>query len=249
MLVVAIHDVAPSSLGEVRWLLARLDEMDIHPRVLKAIPAPGGEELASGSEVAELLRQEQAAGSEIVVHGYTHRTAGLFRGSPLDTTRARLFAPEDAEFLSIDRAEAARRLARGREVLERCGLQVSGFCAPGWLAPAALDDLAAAGGYAYVIGLLRIADLGRRRVRTVPPFGYMGANQAQERLVGIGGDTTLSLHRWLGDRVPHLRAFLHPSGARTSPDAMRTLERIGRLAAREPLGTYGQLLERWDAAA
>lgn len=249
MLVVAVHDVAPSSLDEVRWLLARLDELGIRRRVLKAIPAPEGVEIDPQSEVAGLLRDEQAAGSEIVVHGYTHRTAGPLRGSPLDTTRARLFAPDDAEFLSLDRNEAARRLARGRAVLEDAGLAVKGFCAPGWLAPSAIDGLAAEQGYAYVIGLVRIADLARRTTRTVPPFGYMGADRTQERLVGIGGDTSLSLHHWLGDRVPHVRAFLHPSGASTSDVAARTLERIARLAAHEPVVTYAQLLADADAAA
>lgn len=249
MLVVAIHDVAPASIDEVRWLLARLDEMGVRPRVLKAIPAAGGNELEPESAVAELLRAEQAAGSEIVAHGYMHRTAGPFRGSLLDTGRARLFAPDDAEFLSVGPEEAARRLSRARETLERAGLTIAGFCAPGWLAPAELDELAARAGYAYVIGLLRIADLARRRYRAVPAFGYMGADWAQERLVGIGGDTSVSLHRWLGDQVPHLRAFLHPAGASRSPDAARALDRIARLAAHEQVGTYTDLLVNWHAAA
>jgi predicted deacetylase len=249
MLVVAIHDVAPVSVDEVRWLLARLDGMGVRTRVLKAIPAPDGVELDPASAVAELLRAEQAAGSEIVAHGYTHHTAGPLRGSLLDTTRARLFARDDAEFLSVDRGEAARRLVRARQTLERAGLRIAGFCAPGWLAPAELDELAAQAGYAYVIGLVRLADLARRRTRTVPAFGYMGADRAQERLVGIGGDTAVSLHRWLRDQVPHLRAFLHPRGASTSADAARTLARIARIAEHERLGTYSDLLSRWHAAA
>jgi predicted deacetylase len=248
LLVVAVHDVAPSSLSEVRWLLARLDELGIRPRVLKAIPAPEGVEMDPQGEVAQLLREEQEAGSEIVVHGYTHRTTGPFRGSVVDTTRARLFAPDDAEFLSLDRAEAERRLARGRTVLEGAGLEVTGFCPPGWLAPSATNRLAAEQGYAYLVGLVHVVDLGRRRTWTVPPFGYMGADRTQERLVGIGGDTSLSLHRWLGGQVPHLRAFLHPARASTSDIAARTLERIGRLATHEPVVTYSQLLADGDAA-
>ncbi len=249
MLVVAIHDVAPASIDDVRWLLARLDELGVRTRVLKAIPAPDGVELDPGSALAELLRAEQAAGSEVVAHGYTHQTAGPLRGSLLDINRARLFAPDDAEFLSVDRDEAARRLVRARETLERAGLRIAGFCAPGWLAPAGLDELAGPAGYAYLIGLLRLADLARRRTRTVPAFGYMGADWVQERLVGIGGDTSVSLHRWLGDQVPHLRAFLHPQGAPGSADAARTLARIARLAEHEPLGTYSDLLASWHVAA
>jgi predicted deacetylase len=249
MLVVAIHDVAPASIDEVRWLLARLDEAGVRTRVLKAIPAPDGVELDPASPTAELLRAEQAAGSEIVAHGYTHRTAGPLRGSWLDTTRARLFAPDAAEFLSLDRGEASRRLVRAREILEQGGLTIAGLCAPGWLAPADLDELAGQAGYAYVIGLVRLADLARRRTRTVPAFGYMGADRVQERLIGIGGDISVSLHRWLGDQVPHLRAFLHPDGASTSADAARTLARIARIAGHERVGTYADLLSSWHGAA
>jgi uncharacterized protein len=249
MLVVSIHDVAPSSLDDVRWLLSRLDELGVRPRVLKAIPAPGGQEIEPDSEVVDLLRAEQEAGSEIVVHGYTHRTAGPFGGSYWDTTRARLFAPDDAEFLSLEPGEAERRLARGRELLTQAGLAADGFCAPGWLAARWVDEAAARAGFTHVIGLLRIADFTRQRRRTVPAFGYMGADRTQERLVGVGGDTSVGLHRFLRDQFPHLRAFLHPAGARTSEDCARTLERIAALAASEPVGTYRVLLDSWGAAA
>lgn len=245
MLVVSIHDVDPSSLDEVRWLLARLDELAIRPRVLKVIPAPDGVEISepAAPELVALLRAEQAAGSEVVVHGYTHRTAGHLRGDGIATLRARLFAPRDAELLSVDHAEGARRLAAGRAALEGLGLAADGFCAPAWLFPHWLEDAARAAGYRHVIGLLQLSDLGRGRHRPVPAFGYLGADWLQERLVGMGGDFSVTLHRWLADRVPDLRAFLHPAGASSSADCARTLERIARLAAHEPLTTYRGLLE------
>jgi hypothetical protein len=217
--------------------------------VLKVVPAPDGIELDPDGEVAVLLRAEQASGSEIVVHGYTHRTAGPLRGSVIDTARARAFAPDDAEFLSVEIAEATRRLRAGREALERAGLHATAFCAPGWLAPAWIGEAAATAGFGCVIGLVRVADLGRRRTRSVPAFGYLGADWLQERLAGVGGDTSIALHRWLPDRLPDLRAFLHPSHAQISPACARTLERIGRTVAREPAGTYADLLRAGPAVA
>ncbi len=249
MLVVAIHDVSPQRLGEVRWLLERLDETAVRPRVLKVIPAFDGVELGPDGELAELLRSEQERGSEIVVHGYTHRSAGPLRGSPVTLARARLFAPDDAEFLSLDREEAARRLRRGREVLEAAGLRVSGFCAPGWLAPAWIDEAARAAGYDHVLGLIRIADLARDRVRFVPTFGYMGSDRLQERLVAMGGDTSISLNRWLGSQLPDLTGFLHPAGAPSSVAAARTIGRIAELARRHTVTTYADLLAGWHATA
>jgi predicted deacetylase len=239
---VSVHDVSPSALDEVRWLLARLDEAGVRRRVLKVIPAPGGAELAAGSELVELLRGEDAAGSEIVQHGYTHRTAGPIGGSALDALRARAFARDDAEFLSLEPAAARERLRAGRAVLEGLGLEVRGFCAPGWLSPGWLNGILAEEGFAYAIGLLQVTDLDTGRHRTVPAFGYMGADALQERLVGLGGDTSLALHRWISDRVPHLRVFLHPRGARTSDRCARALHWIRRLAAEGQVATYADLM-------
>ena len=249
LLVVSVHDVAPRWIGEVRWLLARLDELGVTNRVLKVVPADEGHELAPDAELADLLRTEQDHGSEIVQHGYTHRAVGAFRGSALDELRARLFAADDAEFLSVGRGVAQTRLRDGRAALERAGLEVRGFCAPSWLAAPWLDDLLEQEGYRYSIGLLRIADFARRRHRTVPAFGYMGAGTVQERLVSVGGDTSIGLHRWLPDQFPHLRAFLHPRLASTSPEAARTLGWIKRVAGREPVTTYAALLDGWDTWA
>jgi predicted deacetylase len=245
LIVVSVHDVAPTTLDDVRWLTARLDALGVRRRVLMAIPAPDGAELDPDSPTAELLRDEQALGNEVVLHGYTHRTVGAFRGSAWDAFRARTFAPRDAEFLSVDAGEARRRLDRGRAVLERAGLAVRGFCPPGWFASPGLDAQLAAAGFTHAIGLIRLADLHRRRHRTVPSFGYMGADAFQERLVGVGGDTSLALHRWAPGPVPHLRAFLHPQGAQTADACLRTLERIEALAAGEPAGTYAELLDGW----
>ena len=232
----------------MRWLLARLDELGVTRRILKVVPADGGHELAPDAELAELLRAEQASGSEIVQHGYTHRVVGVVRGSGLDALRARLFAADEAEFLSVDRDAARTRLRDGRAVLERAGLEVRGFCAPGWLAAPGLDDLLEQEGYRYSVGLLRIADFARRRHRTVPAFGYMGAGAVQERLVSIGGDAAIGLHRWLPDEFPHLRAFLHPPRASTSADCARVLRWIGRVAGHQPATTYAALLDGWEAA-
>lgn len=237
--------MAPTTLDDVRWLTDRLDALGIRRRVLMAIPAEDGAELDPDSPTAALLRDEQARGNEIVLHGYTHRTAGELRGSGWDTFRARTFAPRDAEFLSIDAGEARRRLEQGRAVLERAGVTARGFCPPGWFGSPGTDAQLAATGFTHGIGLIRLLDVRRRRHRVVPSFGYMGADDLQERLVGVGGDTSLALHRWAPGPVPHLRAFLHPQGARTADACVRTLQRIASLAAHERTGTYAELLDDW----
>ena len=239
-LVVAIHDVAPSTLPEVRWLLGTLDGMGVRPRVLLAIPDEGGSgDLRARPEVADLLREEARRGSEIVQHGCQHRVDGRLRGPLSRRGRAMLFAPQDAEFLSLDRGAAIERLRRGHAILVDLDLDVRGFCAPAWLAGPDLPDVLAGLSYRYDVGMFRLTDLTRGRRRTIPALGYLGAGVVQERLVGVGGLASLVASRV----TPSVQVFLHPQGAPRSPDCARILRTIERLQRGRQPATYGALLD------
>ncbi|HZS92008.1 MAG TPA: DUF2334 domain-containing protein, partial [Chloroflexota bacterium] len=135
-LVVSIHDVAPTFMEDVRYLLAALDAIEVRPRVLKVIPYfEQRDDIRADAAFGRLLASEAAAGSEIVLHGYTHRAAGPPRGPWARRLRAHFFAGAAAEFLSLDDAAMRARLAVGQAALEKLGLQARGFCAPAWLAP------------------------------------------------------------------------------------------------------------------
>lgn len=240
VLIVAIHDVAPSELSEVRWLLGQLDALGVSRRVLKVIPAPPGD--GDSSHVLTLLRDEVARGSEVVVHGWTHVTSGQLRGSLPDRIRGRLFAGDAAEFLSLDDAEVGRRVAAGRSWLRENGLSATGFCPPGWLATEALPSALREAGYRYEVTLRGLRDLARRRWIVLPPVGYMGAGPGQERLIRLGAAVlSRPLRRLLGTEVH--RVFLHPQGASRSRDCRRILAEIGNLARGHQSATYGELID------
>jgi predicted deacetylase len=240
VLIVAIHDVATSSLGEVEWLLERLDAVGVERRVLKVIPADpaGGDEAA----LVERLRREAGGGSEIVLHGWRHRADGPLRGTLPDRLRARLFAGGGAELLSLPDAEVRRRVAAGHDWLAGHGLPAIGFCPPGWLATDGLPDALREAGFRYLVTLRGLRDLRRRRTITLPPRGYMGAGATQERLVRAG-EALLSRPLRALLRAPAHRFFIHPQGARTSPDCARALLAIARLARDHRPGTYAELID------
>src|SRR5579883_2030224 len=76
-LVVSIHDVAPTFMEDVRYLLAALDAIEVRPRVLKVIPYfEQRDDIRADAAFGRLLASEAAAGSEVVLHGYAHRAAG-----------------------------------------------------------------------------------------------------------------------------------------------------------------------------
>lgn len=240
MLIVAIHDVAPSELSEVHWLLGQLDALGVSRRVLKVIPAPPDD--GDPAELLQLLHDERAAGSELVLHGWSHRADGRLRGSLADRLRGRLFAGGAAEFLSLDDTEVERRVLAGRDWLAEHELDADGFCPPGWLATGALAGALRGAGFRYEVTLRGLRDLERQRWVVLPPDGYMGAGRTQEAMIRLGAAVvSRPLRRLLAAGVH--RVFLHPQGARRSRDCARVLGRIGALVREHQATTYGALLD------
>jgi hypothetical protein len=242
VLIVAVHDVAASTLAQVEWLLEQLDAAGVQRRVLKVIPAERDAPAESSAALVALARREAALGSEIVLHGWTHRADGPLRGSFTDRLRARLFAGDAAEFLSTDAAEMTRRLAACRAWADAAGVEVSGFCPPAWLAAAGLPEAARAAGFRYIALLRGLRDLDRGGWVLLPPRGYMGAGAGQERMVRAAG-ALLSRPLAALLRSPAQRRFLHPQNADRSRDCARQLREVARLARSHETGTYRELLD------
>ncbi len=237
--VVSVHDVAPSHLHELEWLLGRLDAVGARPRVLKVVPCEAAGAVPSAlPTLVQLLRREVAAGAEIVLHGLTHRAAGPLRGPLESRVRGRLLAGAAAEFLSVDPGEMARRVEAGRRALAAWGLDAPGFCAPGWLAGSELLPILAEQGFAYYAGMATLWDLRSGRRLWTPWYGYLGAGAAQERLISLVGAALLAASR----RLPVVKVFLHPDRAPESPACQRVLCALERLLLSRRPATYGQLL-------
>lgn len=236
-LIVSVHDVAPSTLRETRWLLAALDGISARPRTLMVIPAepdrPPDEEL----ELYAALLAVAADGTELVLHGFNHRRSGAFRGPWPDRLRGQLFARGQAEFLALDTPAMHDRLQRGRAVLAEAGLRVAGFCAPGWLAAPGLRPTLAGLGFRYLVGFASVTDLRRGMRIFAPSGGYMGV-PPDEGLIRI--ETALA--RSLAGRRP-LQIFFHPQGASHSRACARVLRLLeGELRRRRPT-TYEALVD------
>lgn len=221
----------------MRALLEVLDRLRAQPRVLKVVPNLAGRwPLAQSPELVELLKSEARSGSEVVLHGYTHRTDGPLAGPWPTRVRARWFAPQDAEFLSLSEEEAERRLQAGLRELGEAGLVPVGFCAPGWLSPPWLAPLLRRVGFRYHLTMGALHDLATgRRVRT-PWFGAVGAGGVHEFLVRLGGAVGAGL---AGTGYPVVKAFFHPQGPHTWGPQLARLQRA--LRARHPT-TYRALL-------
>lgn len=248
-LVVSVHDVAPSTLPDVRWLLARLDELGVSPRVLKVVPrASEADDVRRHPDLVALLADEVARGSEVVVHGLSHRLppGAVLGGRGVDRLRARWFAGQAAEFLGLDDRAAEAAVLEGRTILREAGFEPLGFCAPGWLARPSLSGILRRCGFRYACWFGSVEDVETGRRLRAPAWGYMGTGGFGEALVALEGRFVRWVWRPVVDRLGlggPVRVFLHPQGAPRSRACAATLRALGRLRRAVRPTTYRDILD------
>jgi len=122
----------------------------------------------------------------------------------------RFLTAGEAEFSALDASDARNRIARGLEMLHRCGWQAVGFVPPAWQISAAAGSVIADFGFRYSTTLREITTLPSGARFAVPCLGFSSRS---------GLRRALSL-RWNArqlDRLrtaPALRIALHPIDAR-----------------------------------
>ncbi|MEO0063508.1 MAG: hypothetical protein RLZZ08_2068 [Pseudomonadota bacterium] len=134
LLLASIHDVGPGFEGPVDQLATLLTERLGGPKfAMLVVPDHWGQNpLQPGTRFATRLRDWADAGVEIFVHGWFHKDTGAHRGS--SAFKARYMTANEGEFLGLSHAEAARRMAAGRDLVEDIiGRPATGFIAPAWL--------------------------------------------------------------------------------------------------------------------
>lgn len=144
-LLVSIHDVGPAFESAIDQLADLLSQQLGGPRfAMLVVPNHWGTNpLHRDSAFAGRLRAWADNGIEMFVHGWFHRDKSDHRGAA--AFKARYMTAREGEFLGLPKAEAARRMADGRTLIEDIiGREVCGFIAPAWLygkdAHAALQD-------------------------------------------------------------------------------------------------------------
>lgn len=134
LLLASIHDVSPRFESEVDGLLDLLRPHVGERLAMLVVPNHWGDApIVRGSPFATRLRRWAESGVEIFLHGFTHRDDSHHE-APGQRIRAQFMTASEGEFLGLSRAEAAKRIANGRSLLEDViGAPVAGFIAPAWL--------------------------------------------------------------------------------------------------------------------
>src|SRR5690606_33283306 len=123
----------------------------------------GKAKLTDHPAYAAKLRDLQAAGHEIYLHGYYHR-APMGPGAR-SYFRQRIVSAGEAELAAVSEEEGKRRVDEGERMLRDAGLAIEGFVAPAWSMPRWALALLRDRGYSFTEDHVRVYDPANERAR------------------------------------------------------------------------------------
>ena len=241
LLLASIHDVGPRFESEVDRLADLMGGVLGGPRfAMLVVPdhwglAPLGQAPAFRSR----LRAWADQGVEMFVHGWYHKDMAEHAG--LASFKARHMTAGEGEFLGLDRAEAARRMADGKALVEDAiGRPAAGFIAPAWLygegAMAALRE----GGFALAEDHMRVWQPATGTILARGPVVTWASRSRPRQLSSLA---VAALARSTFHALDVVRIATHP-GDTGVPALLDSIGRtLGAFVRRRPAGRYAMLTE------
>ena len=167
---VSLHDVSPAWTDEVEDALHLCAEFGARPALLVVPDFHGRAPLLDDGPFCARLRGLQAAGHEVYLHGFYHRSRERYDAGRASSRLAWLFAQRvasggEAEMSDVSPDEGRERLENGERVLGQAELRVDGFVAPAWSMPPWLLPLLGERGCRYTEDHLRVYDPSSGRAR------------------------------------------------------------------------------------
>lgn len=248
LLLASIHDVSPRFEPAVEQLCERLNGLLGEAAYAMLVVPDFWDEapLTRSPRFRSKLRAWSDQGIEMFLHGWNHRDAQQHRGL-MAAFKARHMTAGEGEFLGLDRAAAARRMNRGRALVEDAiGRPVAGFIAPAWLYGAGALLALRDEGFALAEDHLRVwrpadgAILSRSPVIT-----WASRSRARVRSSVLFA----AVARRILVHSPVVRVAVHP-GDTGCPEVLGSLDRTAAalLKARAP-GRYADLMRNQRRAS
>ena len=205
--VVSIHDVAPATQSIVAKMLSELAQKGIHHCSLLVVPNYHHRGASSQDrEFVSWLRHLEAAGHEIVIHGYFHERPKSAGESFFQKFVTQIYTQGEGEFYDLDYNEAFRRITKARDEFHAAGFKPRGFVAPAWLLSDAGMRAARDAEMEYTTHLRDVVDLRSDEVFPARSLVYSVRN-GWRRGVSLAWNAGLS--RALKNK-PLMRLGIHP---------------------------------------
>ena len=206
-LVVSLHDVAPSTQPIVDKIISELSAKGIRHCSLLVVPDYHHQGASmKDRQFVSWLRNLEAAGHEIIIHGYFHERPRRTRESVLEKLITQFYTQGEGEFYDVGYDEAFRRIKTARDEFQAAGLKPRGFVAPAWLLSSEAERAARDAEMEYTTRLRIVRDLRSGETFSARSLVYSVRN-GWRRAVSLAWNAALS--RLLKDR-PLIRLSIHP---------------------------------------
>lgn len=159
-LVVSFHDVVPSHRVAMVEMLREIASKGVRVCSLLVVPDYHYQgNFAQDRQFTSWLRDLEAQGHEIVIHGYFHERPARPNESIADKFVTRFYTRGEGEFYDLDYDEAFRRITKARDQFIEAGLRPRGFIAPAWLLNAESERAIRDAELEYTTRLTTVRDL------------------------------------------------------------------------------------------
>ncbi|MGI8819817.1 MAG: polysaccharide deacetylase family protein [Chthoniobacterales bacterium] len=206
-LIVSIHDVAPPTRVACGQMIDRLARHGVNVCSLLVVPDyhQSGASMADGAFV-RWLRDLEAAGHEIVLHGFFHQRPRRAGETWREKFITRTYTSDEGEFHDLAYDEAFRRITEARRQFLTAGLHPKGFIAPAWLLNSAGEQAAADAEMEYTTRLTTVLDL-RTRVSFHSRSMVYSVRSGWRRMISLVWNAMLAQAQVTS---PLVRLGLHP---------------------------------------
>ena len=206
-LVVSLHDVAPSSQLVAEKIISELTQKGIRHCSVLVVPDYHHQGASmQDRQFVSWLRHLEAAGHEIVIHGYFHERLSREGETFLEKFITQSYTQGEGEFYDLGYDEAFRRIKTARDEFLGAGLKPRGFVAPAWLLSSEAERAARDAEMEYTTRLRTVRDL--RSGETFPARSLVySVRNSWRRATSLAWNAALS--QVLKDK-PLLRLSIHP---------------------------------------
>jgi predicted deacetylase len=238
--VVSVHDVAPCTREASARIIEALRHAGVRPTSLLVVPNYHREGSATEDKnFVSWLRDLEARGHEIVIHGYFHERPRAGEGIS-EKLMTRFYTQDEGEFFDLDYDEAFARITRARDEFEAARLSPIGFVAPAWLLNHAGERAARDAGMQYTTRINSVLDLltGERELTRSLVYS---TRSKWRRTVSLGWNAALARSLEMRELA---RLSIHPSDFEAPKIWDQILQFIQRFARTRNATTYRDWIGR-----
>jgi predicted deacetylase len=206
-LVVSLHDVAPVTRSPVERMLAQLARAGVPRCSLLVVPDYHRIGRSLGDPAfREWLRDLDAQGHEIVIHGFYHERARRAGESTRQKVVTRVYTADEGEFYDLGYEEASRLISEAQSEFVAHGFHPSGFIAPAWLLGAEAERAVIDACMDYTTTIRTVRDFAAGRTFTSQSLVY-SVRSGWRRALSRAWNRLQFRHQ---TKNPLLRLGLHP---------------------------------------